>query len=866
MINYTNQEFNYENNNDLVFWVKKYFLTFIYYVMSTSELYPDYRLKWFTSLNDIKLFNKLLAFSNRGDFLINVILTENVYDTYFFGVNNPEDIQLLSLVRGKFLFLQTILKNMYLKKEFPYLRLWDLIFIIVNIAWALDYDEKGEVYFNNNRCRKLEILTYDLSVIDSNYLDNNNLGFISQLIRTLPFVQTNFEYNGNNIPSPYFIMIKDAHRCPSNTLDKENVEEFIRKDNKKFQWTVSINYHVRWHKRDIKRPDNLQRGPIFYREYLKKLDYTDNQLMTKEEWAYTFGRAFTFSHDGQLLWFNLDPGTQENPTIYSPQCLSLRNKLFPENPKEKGEGPLKYGIDEWLSSFFTNDVLNRNYYESKKAQNEGKCVDKYLIDIYEKSDFFQMYYGWDINLFYLNEEYIGTKEYRSGAFLFLYYICLRNYEIYGSYGIPNLDNSFLFESNFFDFSITDFYYYIDRVLRNNKNNTPAINHALSYFPPRNHIHNYAGNSCETISEEYHSIKYMVDWKYRTKVLIKRASLLFFGCFRDFILKTTNHYEHSRNFFQHNEKYIISAILGTNNKIVDSQYGCYVKKIIEGNVVKEDAEYVCNYDKEKRINTTVKSNINNNDIDNLKMKHEVFKILFINNYSDEIEYVNLKDNYYVNVFDRIKFNDYFYDDILMLRDCFFNHYSITDYKHNDLYFATKWSDTDIGNDIQYPLYRTMYTGENTIHTDDYTIYIQDNTMNAYYYPMYTGGLYSSIKNEKFSDKKMKIMEDKFLQMAKNKDYETLYELVKIYLETPNYYKDWRGFFEYIDIYTIDDFSDPINREYKDSFRNDILGYFTKNKITIESFTWITQKEIDSYLHLLILEMEKNYYISQENYKK
>jgi hypothetical protein len=788
--------------------VEKYFVPYLLYIFSTTEICPEYRFKWFTSEHDISLYNRLYAFRGKGTFLIDKILAIDINNTETLGINNPEDKELLISIKQRFLFLQIILKNMRQNSEkYNYVRLFDLIFIIMNITWSIEYRNKL-VKYNPGRFRKFELLTYNLGLVNANYngetinfsdnfraVQDRELGYVVQLIRTIPFVQTSFEYKlepnskSNLIPSPYFIMIKDPHRCPTNNLDLINVADFIRKDNKKFQWTVSINYHVPWHRRDLKRRTNIQRGPIFYREYVKKIQPNDNQIMTKKEWAYTFGRAFTFSHDNKLLWLNQRYYSYHNkPIIYSPQTLTVRDDLFQTDVRHaRGNGPFKYGTDEWLSTYFVYDTLNRNIYKAKKdLQDKKPCVDKTLIHMYDKSDFFQMYYGWDCNFFNANCG-LGTKEYRSGAFLLLFYICIRSYEIYGRYFIPNSYSIRDFPANtyydLFNFSAADFIYYVDTVLRDDNNpRTDAIKYATMYFPSRLHIHNFAGNSHENATIAYKKFVEQSDWTTVFSSLLYRATFLFMGCFKNFLLDEQDENSHYS---------CINAILGFpntyNSDRLNHEYGIYVKKIIEGNVLSRDAQKVCDINRNGGV-----------DIDEL---NKISRLLGTSNN---------------------------YNTVLMLVDSVDNHYSITGCSHETFSQAVKWYDNDIGNDVQYPLNNTGLTG---------------------------GVLEKQKFENKVSSNSKDIeptMNDEFLQIAKETNYEKLQELIKKYYESIRDYKysisvkHWEDFFRSIDKYTLDDFIEPLNKEIKDKFRQNLLGYFTKNNITIETFSGVTQDDIDKYV--------------------
>ena len=311
-------------NKFLHTWFKKYFTQTIIYIMATSIVYEDYHFKFFGDLHDIDLFN---IFDARGEYscglyeywtsdrILHMLQVENMI-----GSNCPEDKKLIENIKIKILFMRDVLKTVYGGTHFSRSKLFDLIYFMYTVAWCTDIQEEGVINrkpsYNREKLSRFEYEVYDLGLVSSQYkgLDrftNSNIrlqrhrdaNFIGTVVRGLVFRQTGFHYGEENsiVLPPNYFLIRDAHRCPCNMLDKENTKNFLE-SGKAMGWTLSINYIQPWHMRDVNNPWQNTRGPIFYRVCGRKVRRINNNesdvrynmrsIMTREEYLYTFGRVF----------------------------------------------------------------------------------------------------------------------------------------------------------------------------------------------------------------------------------------------------------------------------------------------------------------------------------------------------------------------------------------------------------------------------------------------------------------------------------------------------------------------------------------------------------------------------------------------
>ena len=527
-------------NNEMLPWFEKYFIATLLHFISCSDVYgnnnddglPPFRLMFFQDIFDIKLFNSFTMDNCPFlDWFIKIDINRNAGCETFFrmiGCNNQEDVQLIQTIKQKFVFMQnliTLVKHGVGDKR--NIKLYDIMYACYSVAWSMIVSVDGCIAIMPDRLRKFEVLAYDLGRVCPLYKGRDvvdhysggvtfekhvDFNFIGTVIRGMPFVRKSFRYNGNEIINPTFFTVRDAHRCPFNTIDRINTEDFLKMDTKCYGWTVSQNYDVPWHKRTPWDPSYTTRGPIWYRVHGKLSSDSTTQIMPTHIWAYTMGRAFTLYNTGQgkgITWFDIP--VHSATTYYKKSAQSLKTRVVmgdiykwecrPNVDSQTASdwsvnkcGRLCYGIDEWLLTFTTHDCLGRNIYTSK---------DTYLQEIVTNSQYFEMYYSWDVNPFSMGKiRFSDTKELRSFDLLFLYFLAVRT--IHSSNGIsayPDLKTIDNIKASL-NFSYSDILFYIDTVMRKKADLPDAIKTALMYYPPRTHIHAFAGYSHEKNTESF----------------------------------------------------------------------------------------------------------------------------------------------------------------------------------------------------------------------------------------------------------------------------------------------------------------------------------------------------------------------------
>jgi len=365
----------------------KYIKTIMAYIAITTIERPEFRFRMYldyfsyTFLNRFTINNKIFA---------DIFLTPTNYIFLNIDANNNKSTQLHEALNKA----KENIKNL---QEAQY-NLCTLMITAFTSIFIGSFNPK-------ERLNKIEFILYNLSVLDNRkYVNEYNFGnektyvhsdggFIGSVVRTFPLRQCNFMFYGSEKKRPSFIMLRDAHNCPSASDFDTFIYDDIKNCKKQYDWVHNIYYNVWWHSRtntDL-GTHGFTRGPIFYYINAREKEPTDMVLMSDSDWGKTFGRLFIINvkRDNQIGYVNDGQIFDENytktnyPDIRSQGGIYYRPADVPENRYKLG---VNYGIDEFISTFCVYD-------------KDNKAVDKKTDSIYTNSRWNQMYFGFDAYLF-----------------------------------------------------------------------------------------------------------------------------------------------------------------------------------------------------------------------------------------------------------------------------------------------------------------------------------------------------------------------------------------------------------------------------------------------------------------------------------
>lgn len=225
------------------------------------------------------------------------------------------------------------------------------------------------------RRNNIEVMLYNLGALDSKYIKvyikNNSPtyvhtdgGFIGSVVRTFPLRQSKFYFNNIERQRPTFVMIRDAHNCPSSSdFDLFIKDTYSTANHTQYDWVHNVYYKVWWHSRkahDITDTNDLRftRGPIFYYINAREKSREDLCIMSNDEWNNTFGKVFlmflSISNNIYKLEQDFDPyyKLKNYQVIRSNAGAHYR----PGDAPEGNSSGFNYGIDEFLSTFCVYDI------------------------------------------------------------------------------------------------------------------------------------------------------------------------------------------------------------------------------------------------------------------------------------------------------------------------------------------------------------------------------------------------------------------------------------------------------------------------------------------------------------------------------
>jgi hypothetical protein len=377
--------------------ISKYIITIFAYIIITRLERPDYYFRMYFDFFSFEFLNK---------FQINIIQFCQTYlSPNYTMFHNEDEFKTLSLSANLNSLIMSVQSQPALNRNAP---IGCLILSIFQMLY-IGFDTPANLI--PDRVNRFELFLYNLEGISPDYIQmlngtikcHTDGGFIGSVVRTFPLRQQNFIFKGVQCLSPHYVIIRDAHNCPSTA--KYDTHLYTMNGGHSFQWVHNKYYYPWWHTRSSTQI-SATRGPIFYYINARKTELNPF-IMSDDEWIYTFGRMFTINN-GRIYY----PDQFNNLINY--RCLLGKHYRPADIPANTNNTVgHNYGIDEFLSTFL---VYDSNYNNAKATQ----LCDDMTQQLYQKSGWIQMYFNFDVVPSLVSEP--NTFEYR--AFLFVLSIVL----------------------------------------------------------------------------------------------------------------------------------------------------------------------------------------------------------------------------------------------------------------------------------------------------------------------------------------------------------------------------------------------------------------------------------------------------------